>query len=735
MTSDVMDAVIKRVSVDERNSVTAADSVIVAIGKDGNVGKPTWLSRNEFLYFRVTNNRDKSARAQRTLRGVRVRDPKTRISVLVELTYSASCLPGHEERLAMAVARQVRSQRVRTEERSIQSVVDERAEDWLQTAIQDEDNGFLTALVRGSSPKRTLEAMTRLASSGFDLVFAATVVLSQRDGLEPLPCDAVQVDVIPAHSAKNAVRVTVRATLAPFVEDQVRAFACIDESPSFQEIIRRQTIATIQEVVSMDDLFATPPTVARQVITDAINASLNERAWRIQSLDVTAAGLGDVVQSAKVDAPFTFRLRRLDGEWRGAANFLLKLENRGKYHDSGIASITDWARDRAANIATYTLSACDYEEILKRYRDTKDQIERELHAELRDNGYALTGFNLTTTLPPETLAGVIRAPEGPAEPVEFGTNNPNCPNVKLTYYFDYQLTNLTKVRDAKEDFKATIADEIRSALTDEMHRVNPLDFYLSFDVDRNGNEAVQSRLYSAVERKLAEYGARIRGHLLQRQRDEVFDVVMALMKPARQGDIPPFEVRHRDLEQPVAIQTLVFRFEGFSPANFQQFAIIRPTISDIASSVRTHVAQWLADGEPDVFFRMKDSHLRRLFQDYVRPLIDAEFGVYIRVDNLILNAHSEIRAPRPITADIGEQRDRARRVRDELDGLIHEAILSDAQERLTSLRAHKSELDQQIRDFDAELAKAATTQKQLNRGANIERLQLEARREPSETGE
>jgi len=202
--------------------------------------------------------------------------------------------------------------------------------------------------------------------------------------------------------------------------------------------------------------------------------------------------------------------------------------------------------------------------------------------------------------------------------------------------------------------------------------------------------------------------------LLRREEDDVFRKSTEMMQPARQGALPAFAINHPALDHPVIIQRLVFRVVEFSKDHFYQFVVTKPTIEQIADSVRTHCEQWLVDAEPSRFYRISNMQLLQFFRDFVVGRVQGEFGVTIAIDNFVLGKHPEVARPQVSTADPGRQTRFWVDLLGDLENQYREALLGGDDIQASSV---KEKIDQ----ARAEIAKSS---EDLERSQKTERRQI-----------
>jgi hypothetical protein len=647
------------------------ESTVVAIGSDGNPGNPKFWNRSEFRHLRVTNRRNKAAVARITIPRLLVRD-RNGAGGYVDVRYEAWCEPNREETLAAGINRHTRAGRIEHD-------VNELIEDWLRTELQGKESVFLSALLGGDACASVAERVRNQAAAHLALSISLTFEMSDRAQLKTLSIEPITVEVFPAGFARSRVPVTLRADIRPVAGRELSALASATKAASFKELLNREATRVIETSISLDELNSRPPVKAKEKLTQALDRSLLVEGWQILSLDVVT-DWKPVPPELKISEEFSFQLAGLPREWSGKISFLAHPEHQARFFESGIAieSVADWARANARALAVRKLGAQTFQTLLGAYQPTKDDIKASLVSLLAANGYVVGGFNLTTTLPIEALAGIIRTPE--RQNIEFFTRFPNR-KVRMTYYIEYQFPDLARVQRAvltNDDVPQSVADAVDQALTDQLRATELLDFYFHFDVAEKGGTPIRETLIAAIQKRLDDYfGARIRSSLLIREDDDVLSKIDEMVQPARQGAVQPFDVPHPRLERPVHVRTLVFLVGEFSKKYFYQFVVTKPGIEQIEASVKTHCEQWLADVSPELFFRIPNRKLRSLLAAVVVPCIQEEFGVTISIANFILGRHQDVLPPASAESTLAEELRFWRGMLEELRTLYREQFLGD----------------------------------------------------------
>lgn len=603
-------------AVERDVDVDATCQVLVTIDtRNGQPVKKGWRpwGRATDRSFLVTNTASEAAVAVR--RGVPVQLADFAADWIFELwlDYEARCPPGHEERLAAALWAGPNPQ-----ER-----LDSLLRGWIRGLLSASDIGLVSNFE--SRATQACEALRLRALEEIGVVLAARLRLELGPRLETLRIDPLHLPVrVRDWDGKFDLEISAEFPVRP--EGERLAYLSLGRQGELRQKVQQAVGEYFAEAVTLHQFHTELQLLVKSGLGERLDSLAAAHGRRLGNLSLAGHPFDGVIAFTKIEHEFDYQLAEYPKPVHIKIELLVELVDLGRYARAGRPDLAAWARGRVEKGVEKSLFGITYSNLGLNLEEKKAEIEGRMRDEAAAIGYELKQLITITDLEFD----ILRRPFTVSMEGEFPTRLANL-KVRLAIEATLRIDDPRQVAEPlnrRQDVRQLIRDTVENALRQKMHTVEPENFYMAFEVPREGGLSVRRELEAEIRQVVGEeFHADLLSVSCKQLETEISGLLARLMTDPCSFEITAIQSTGGP---PVEFEGS-FRVLGVDHEGWATFQTSLPGPEKLIDCSKRHIRQLLADFTLAEMLRTTNAQQRAQVDGWVRERICREFGLAVEV--------------------------------------------------------------------------------------------------------
>jgi hypothetical protein len=616
-----LDAVIRR--VDKNFTARSVGEVMVVIDSErrrvagGGLGD---LLR-DLRYFLVSNKHSQRVAESRTS-AINIRDFANDRTVGIVISYVASCEPGNEHKVALALF----------DGQHPGAVLNEFISRWVKKYVGDKPSEFIEQY-----SNRKLELVDYIVEKALDEVGLSLQVIIRPDARIPSV-----FNVGPLHLPVRAGGYDKEQDLKLHIELHV------DEHNEIPAVLYQSRIASLEPLVRehVRKYFAERITFHRfctELQADDIKTSLT--AYLNEALKLTGRKVGLISIEAEVpglpkplydtEKIIMYELQEYPEQVSIKNTLQMKVKDYAFYFKSGATPLDAWLEVKLEEAIRLALFGKKYTDLLLKFEPIETEIKEKLTAEADSIGYGIKHLMVLPGLKEYMLLKKFTLDvEG-----NFRTKNSTFPanlSVIVTARIK-KLPDVEKYINSGRDVEVSMRESIFKKMHDILRTIEPERFYMRFsDSDREDETSVEQLLIKEITEELVkEYKAEVISVIPVMGPSDITNVWDQLQKKSSDFKVEMISTNPDDAE-PVVIEGK-FSIESIHHKGWDRFSRRLPKVQEIKEYLEQSLEAKLGVVRSHLLaYRdiLEQKDLESLVEASVKESVLEEFGLVVKVKNV-----------------------------------------------------------------------------------------------------